>query len=149
MCWQVDGLQREVVDIRLLAQHDSILDDNSESDTVLKYTQELLDKVAAQQAASQRINKFQRLFKLEETKLQELDDCADDVNLRHSLWASRVSWAELTQRWLGTELEEVDGAELEETVQVGMGPWPGCALAAALCLFFQLRQAWTRCLPWL
>lgn len=35
---------------------------------VLHYTCELMDKVGAQEAAAQRINKFQRLFKLEETK---------------------------------------------------------------------------------
>ncbi len=35
---------------------------------MLGYTQELLDKVAVQTASSQRINKYQRLFKLEETK---------------------------------------------------------------------------------
>jgi hypothetical protein len=35
---------------------------------VLSYTSDLLEKVAAQTAASQRINKYQRLFKLEETK---------------------------------------------------------------------------------
>ncbi len=35
---------------------------------VLAYTRELLAKVEAQTQAAQRINKFQRLFKLEETK---------------------------------------------------------------------------------
>ncbi len=65
---QVEGLGREVVDIRLLAQHDMILDETSDQEQVLAYTSELLKKVEAQTAAAQRINKFQRLFKLEETK---------------------------------------------------------------------------------
>jgi hypothetical protein len=58
----------QVVDIRLMAQHDMILDDQSEVDVVLSYTQGLLGKVESQQAQAQQINKFQRLFKLEETK---------------------------------------------------------------------------------
>ena len=57
-----------MVDIRLLAQHDMILDENSEEEKVLEYTSELLAKVAAQKEVSERINKFQKLFKLEETK---------------------------------------------------------------------------------
>ncbi|KAJ9505501.1 hypothetical protein QJQ45_023785, partial [Haematococcus lacustris] len=114
---QVEELLREVLDIRLLAQHDSILHEHSDPLQVLAYTQELLDKVATQRAVSQRINKYQRLFKLEETKLQELDDCGEDCALRHSLWASKLQWAELTQTWLHSRLDALNAAQLEDTVQ--------------------------------
>lgn len=104
---QVEALGREVADIRLMAQHDSILDENAEQSKVsiaawlmprllavtgidcmvlerqrsvthqltmpcslqvLRYTQDLVSKVDAQNTAAARINKYQRLFKLEETK---------------------------------------------------------------------------------
>jgi hypothetical protein len=40
-------------------------------------------------------------------RLQELEDCSEDVALRHSLWASRTQWALLTDSWLNARLDEV------------------------------------------
>ncbi|GAX73618.1 hypothetical protein CEUSTIGMA_g1069.t1 [Chlamydomonas eustigma] len=113
---QVEDLLKEVVDIRLLAQHDMILDEQSEIEDVLSYTQGLLDKVESQQARAQQINKFQRQFKLEETNFVDLEDCSEDVNLRHQLWDSRQAWTELTEKLLKCSLSQVDVQTLEEAV---------------------------------
>ncbi|KAJ9522809.1 hypothetical protein QJQ45_019797 [Haematococcus lacustris] len=49
--------------------------------------------------------------------MQELDDCGEDCALRHSLWASKLQWAELTQTWLHSRLDALNAAQLEDTVQ--------------------------------
>ena len=42
-------------------------------------------------------------------RFQDLDDCSEDISLRHQLWASRQSWAELTEGLLSSQFEQVRG----------------------------------------
>ncbi len=49
-------------------------------------------------------------------RIPELEDCAEDVRLRHQLWTSVVAWAELTATWLGDRFEWLAPAAMEEQV---------------------------------
>ena len=49
-------------------------------------------------------------------RFQDLEDCSDDVGLRHQLWASRMAWDELTEGLLNSQFEQVDVAAMEEAV---------------------------------
>ncbi len=57
------------------------------------------------------------LLMLSSHRFQDLEDCSEDVNLRHQLWASRSQWAAQTAEWLSTPLDKVAGESLEDTVQ--------------------------------
>ena len=51
---QVEALNKGVGELRLLAQHDMVLDAGSEEEAVLEYTRDLLVKVAAQHSQVRR-----------------------------------------------------------------------------------------------
>ena len=112
----MEALTSEVASLRAQAHHDMILDLNSDKDKVLQYTQGLIEKVEAAKETASRINHFQQLFKVEESLFLDLDDCSEDIQLRHQLWSCRQSWAALTQSWLSTRLDSIDVASMEEHV---------------------------------
>ena len=48
----------------------------------------------------------------------DLDDCAADVALRHSLWVNKQSWEEATAGWLEGSLSSVDCVAMDEALQM-------------------------------
>ena len=46
----------------------------------------------------------------------ELEDCYEDVALRHRLWTSVRGWAELTQGWLGERFDLLQPGAMEEAI---------------------------------
>jgi hypothetical protein len=79
---QVESLSAEVASIRVLAHHDMILDVNSSVARVLEYTDGLLHKVEGAVETAAKINKYQKLFKVEESHFLDLEDCSEDVQVR-------------------------------------------------------------------
>ncbi|GIL77736.1 hypothetical protein Vretifemale_7224, partial [Volvox reticuliferus] len=113
---QVEQINKQVATISMLAQHDMILDESSDPETVLEYTGELLQKVLALQAQAERIQSHQRTFKIGETRFTELEDCHEDVALRHLLWTVVRDWAELTAVWLECPFEQLQPGTMEEQI---------------------------------
>ena len=52
---------------------------------------------------------------LGETKCEDLGDCADEVNLKLSLWQGSAEFEQLTSTWNDTHFESLDVASMEET----------------------------------
>ncbi|KAL3130872.1 hypothetical protein ABBQ38_000201 [Trebouxia sp. C0009 RCD-2024] len=111
-----DTLKKEVIDIRLLAQRDIVLDPEAEMLEVMAFMSELLAKVHEQQAQAERIVKFQSQFGVLESQLPELATCAEEVTLKHLLWTSLESWGQATQDFSSTEFSQLDADHLEEVV---------------------------------
>ena len=55
-------------------------------------------------------------LQLGETKCDDLGDCADEVNLKLSLWQGSAEFEALTASWNETHFESLDVAAMEETV---------------------------------
>eukprot|EP00198_Chlamydomonas_reinhardtii_P006936 XP_001696272.1 dynein heavy chain 3 [Chlamydomonas reinhardtii] len=96
----VDAIAKQLAGISMQAQHDMILDERSDPDVV----------------QADKIQQHQRTFRLEETRFPELEDCYEDVALRHRLWTSVRGWAELTQGWLGERFDLLQPGAMEEAI---------------------------------
>ncbi len=73
-------------------------------------------QVEAAQKEAQRINKYQALFKLNESSCDDLGDTSDEVNLKLSLWLGTAEFETLTETWTSTVFEQLDVAGMEEIV---------------------------------
>ncbi|KAG2448089.1 hypothetical protein HYH02_007114 [Chlamydomonas schloesseri] len=111
----IESISKEVVEIRNEAQHEMVLSDESEHDKVVAYLQQLKDAVDRLTAESSRINKYQRLFKVPESKSEDLGDTADEVNLKLNLWLGRAEWEAITDIWCATHFDSLDMTVLEDT----------------------------------
>jgi hypothetical protein len=76
----------QVMDIRILAQHDVVMDERADQGAAIQYAAELLEKVAAQKEAAARIANYQRLFKQPETQYAppSLGTCQTDLVQQHA-----------------------------------------------------------------
>lgn len=113
----VEQVAREVSEIRNRAQHEMILDESADMDAVIKYTTDLSGMVAEQKAAAERIQRFQALFKVQASQFEDLAECAEEVELKRSLWVGIKEWGELTDGWAAQGFFDLDEAELDEKVQ--------------------------------
>ena len=111
-----DDVTKIAVDVRLHAQNEMILDEKSEINTVWKYTKDLVDKVGELKEQSKRIQKFQRLFRVTETRFEDLEACIEEVELKHSLWDATISWSTITESWQKEQFEALDVADMEEKI---------------------------------
>ncbi|KAG1666392.1 hypothetical protein FOA52_006501 [Chlamydomonas sp. UWO 241] len=114
---QVEGITKAVAEICVVAQHEMVLDVSADQEEVLDYTRGLLERVAQQAAEAERIQRYQRLFKIDVSNFTELEDCSEDVKLRHQLWAAQEGWGHDTSVWLASRLDETDAGGLEDAVQ--------------------------------
>eukprot|EP00798_Chlamydomonas_sp_ICE-L_P002274 gene2274-8542_t len=141
---QVDVLNKEVVDIGLLASHDMIFDWSADIDTVTDFTAKLLAKRLGWQgeledgeggqprpAVGRRGTPGELPSKNRQnasTSTRGSSSCqsppfrilitvSEDVSLRHLLWTSRASWEETTDELRCKLLLQVEPAELEEQVE--------------------------------
>ncbi|PNH01405.1 Dynein heavy chain 6, axonemal, partial [Tetrabaena socialis] len=115
---QVEQMHKQITAISIQAQHDMILDERSDPFVVLAYTGRLLERVQALQTQAERIQLHQRTFRLEETRFPELEDCHEDVALRHRLWTALVEWEELTGGWLVARFEGLAPSAMEGLLSV-------------------------------
>ena len=111
-----DELAKTAVDIRLHAQNEMILDEKSDTQTVWEYTKDLVNKVAELKEQSKRIQKHQRLFRVTETRFDDLDACSEEVDLKHSLWDSTVTWSSVAEKWQQEQFEKLDVPDMEEKI---------------------------------
>ncbi|KAK3237367.1 hypothetical protein CYMTET_52552 [Cymbomonas tetramitiformis] len=112
----VEALNRDVGAVRLQAQHEMILDESSDTDTVLSYTKELLDTIQVHRQRADQIKAYQKLFSVPPSRFDELLATCDEIELKHGLWESLQDWSELTAKWSEHQFNLIDVADLEEKV---------------------------------
>ena len=54
--------------------------------------------------------------RIPEADFSELQDCAEEVSLKHLLWSSLDAWADFTERVAGQPLGQLEIAALESAV---------------------------------
>eukprot|EP00854_Cymbomonas_tetramitiformis_P003966 gene3966-4937_t len=113
---QVEVINKEAVAIRTAAQHEMILDEKSDGDVVVAYVTDLREKLKVQETGAKRIQKYQKLFKVMESKYDELDETVGDVDLKEMLWQGKREWADLTEEWGEMKFEDIDITNMEEKV---------------------------------
>lgn len=111
-----DEVAKVAVDIRLHAQNEMILDEKSDTKEVWEYTKDLVNKVAELKEQAKRIQKHQQLFRVTETRFDDLDACSEEVDLKHSLWDATVSWSSVAEAWQQEQFEKLDVSDMEEKI---------------------------------
>eukprot|EP00891_Asterochloris_glomerata_P001497 jgi/Astpho2/1497/e_gw1.00026.129.1_t len=145
------GLAKEVVDVRLLAQHDMVSDPDADCSRVLTFTGQLLSKAQELQQQADHIVELQRVFKIPEANFSELQDCAEEVSLKHLLWSSLDAWADFTERVAGQPLLQLDIAALEAAVaqytRTGQRVEKGLSLNRVVPVLQEQVATWRAMLP--
>ena len=59
---------------------------------------------------------FNPACRIPEADFSELQDCAEEVSLKHLLWSSLDAWADFAERVAGQPLGQLDVAALEAAV---------------------------------
>ena len=77
-----------------------ILDPEAEKDKVQSFVQDLLSKLEGLKQRSITFKNYQKNFKVEVTKFEELDDTYSEVRLKQLLWESQKEWETMYEDWM-------------------------------------------------
>ena len=81
-------------------QNPSILDPEAEIDATIRILQELYDKVDELIQRSLKYRGFQKNFKVEVTKYEELEEVNAEIKDKQLLWNSLSKWDEALEEWM-------------------------------------------------
>ncbi|KAG1670781.1 hypothetical protein FOA52_014009, partial [Chlamydomonas sp. UWO 241] len=112
----IEGVGKTLKELRAAAQHEMVLNVQSEHAEVVAYLTDLKDQCEVQRSEAARINKYQAIFKLGQTPCEEMNDVADEVALKLQLWTGRADFDSTTSTWAATLFDELDVAGMEEMV---------------------------------
>eukprot|EP00873_Tetraselmis_striata_P045243 jgi/Tetstr1/465507/TSEL_010176.t1 len=111
----IEDVQKATVALKSEAIQEFILDEESRRDHVLAHLSHLRQQLGDQQAEARRINKYQRLFNVPESRTEELDDLIEEVNLKSNLWQGSMDWDALVGGWQAQHFDSLRVEEMEET----------------------------------
>lgn len=57
------------------------------------------------------------MFKVHESKCEQLDEASEEVNMKLALWQGQVEFTSLTTAWASTPFDSLSLQHMEETVQ--------------------------------
>ncbi|KAG8454285.1 hypothetical protein GDO86_000797 [Hymenochirus boettgeri] len=109
-------LNKEVKDMRQKAQDPQILDISADHATVnLKLTDlhTVLDEL---QTRAFQYKTYQKNFKVEVTKYEDLEEVCAEVKLKQLLWNSLSEWDGLQAEWMQSSFESLDPEQLNSLV---------------------------------
>ncbi|XP_065911794.1 dynein axonemal heavy chain 6-like [Dysidea avara] len=96
----IEKLAEGAKDIQDQAQDPIILDANSDSVKVQKFLGDLLGRLDDLQQTAYTYKNYQKNFKVEVTKFEELEEAHADVKMKKNLWDAQAEWDSLNQRWM-------------------------------------------------
>ena len=103
----IEDVQKATVALKSEAIKEFILDETSSQLEVMSYLSRLTGQLSEQQAEARRINKYQRLFKVQETRTDELDELVEEVNLKTNLWQGSADWTDMVTGWKAEHFEQL------------------------------------------
>ncbi|KAM6471116.1 dynein axonemal heavy chain 6 [Liasis olivaceus] len=104
----VQELNEEVKEVRLLAQDPQILDADADQDRVrlvLGELQTILDEI---QKRAFQYKSYQKNFKVEVTKFDTLEEVCAELKLKQLLWDSLSEWSVLEEDWMESKFDSLD-----------------------------------------
>eukprot|EP00878_Enallax_costatus_P024947 GHUV01026655.1.p1 GENE.GHUV01026655.1~~GHUV01026655.1.p1 ORF type:complete len:285 (+),score=109.46 GHUV01026655.1:1668-2522(+) len=93
-----------------------LLSEESAPAAVLDELQQLQTQLQGHAEELARLNRFQRLFKVQESQVDDLSVVQEDVALKMSLWSSSAEFESVTAAWKASHFESLDLAGMEDTV---------------------------------
>ncbi|XP_028414460.1 dynein heavy chain 6, axonemal-like [Dendronephthya gigantea] len=101
-------LGKEVKSIKQEAQNPIILDPSAESEKVVGFLGELQEKMDDLQKRAFMYKSYQKNFKVEVTKFEELEETHAELKLKQTLWNSRIEWEVNHEEWMNAIFENID-----------------------------------------
>lgn len=103
----ITDVDKEVKDIKNDAQNPMILDPEADEGKVRSYVQELLTKLEVLKERSTTFKNYQKNFKVEVTKYEDLDDTYSEVKLKQLLWESQKEWKQMHEGWMKMDISSI------------------------------------------
>ncbi len=82
-----------------------ILDPETESDKVLDYVGSLLSKLDELQSKAFTYKTYQKNFKVEVTRFDDLEEVHAEVKLKQTLWESKRDWVSDNETWITVNVQ--------------------------------------------
>nr|XP_057922299.1 dynein axonemal heavy chain 6 isoform X3 [Doryrhamphus excisus] len=112
----IKDLNQKVKKIKEKSQDPQILDINADSTQVRVLLEELQISIDELQAQASAYTSYQKQFKLEVTKFDDLDDLKAEFRLKRLLWDSQEEWDSLQDRWKQNLILQLDMEQLNSQV---------------------------------
>eukprot|EP00727_Mastigamoeba_balamuthi_P003136 m51a1_g1282 putative dynein heavy chain axonemal (4140) ;mRNA; f:131088-144324 len=112
----ISKLKTSILEVRYHAQHTMISSLDSTPDEVIEYINKQMSRIEKLQQQAQSYSKYQEIFKVPITKYEELEETAEDLNLKRLLWTSMLEWNEAVDSWNEKPFEEINAEEVSTRV---------------------------------
>ncbi|KAF6103026.1 dynein axonemal heavy chain 6 [Phyllostomus discolor] len=104
----LDDLTNEVNEIKLLAQDPQILDINADQERIKSTLNDLQVVLDDLQKRAFQYKSYQKNFKVEVSKFEDLEEVSAEVKLKQLLWDSLQEWDQLQEEWLKSKFDCLD-----------------------------------------
>nr|XP_036867942.1 dynein heavy chain 6, axonemal [Manis javanica] len=112
----LEDLNNEVNEVKLLAQDPQILDINADQDKIKVMLNDLQSVLDDLQKRAFQYKSYQKNFKVEISKFEALEEVSSELKLKQLLWDSLSEWDHLQQEWLKSKFDCLDPELLNSQV---------------------------------
>ncbi|XP_070535810.1 dynein axonemal heavy chain 6-like isoform X2 [Ptychodera flava] len=105
-------LNKDVKEIKQESQNPMILDANADREKIMSVLAKLQDKMERIQKTAFTYKSYQKNFKVEITKYEELEEVHAELKLKQLLWDSLRDWDANAEEWQTCEFEQLDPEQL-------------------------------------
>ncbi|XP_066430423.1 dynein axonemal heavy chain 6 isoform X2 [Eleutherodactylus coqui] len=109
-------LNREVKAVKHQSQDPQILDINADQTKVKQILADLQTIIDELQKRAFQCKTYQKNFKVEVTKFDELEEVSAELKLKQLLWDSMTEWDVLQAEWMQSKFETLDPEQLNASV---------------------------------
>ncbi|XP_075260085.1 dynein axonemal heavy chain 6-like isoform X4 [Convolutriloba macropyga] len=93
-----------------------ILDKDADKETIILKLKKLQDKMTQLQNKAYQFKSYQKNFKVEVTRFEELEEVSSELRLKQLLWDSVQEWDVMYAKWLEDKLLDLDAEEMNGSV---------------------------------
>ena len=97
-------------------QDPKILDKDADKETIILKLKKLQDKMIQLQNKAYQFKSYQKNFKVEVTRFEELEEVSSELKLKQLLWDSVQEWDVMYAKWLEDSLLGLDAEEMNSSV---------------------------------
>ena len=112
----IEILTQEVRQIKQDSQNPLLLDPTADQDKVKLLLDDYLKKIDVQQRISTQYRSYQKNFKVEVTKFDELEEVYGELKLKELLWNSLNEWDTMFEEYRNLDFDKLDYEQLTATV---------------------------------
>ncbi|XP_075140366.1 dynein axonemal heavy chain 6 [Leptodactylus fuscus] len=109
-------LNKDVKDVKQQSQDPQILDIGAEQTKIRQILADLQIIIDELQKRAFQYKTYQKNFKVEVTKFDELEEVSAELKLKQLLWDSMTEWDMLQAEWMQTKFEALDPEQLNSLV---------------------------------